>query len=373
MTIGKVIRRLRIERGLTQSELAERLNMTSQAVSKWENETSCPDISQIVPIASVFGVSTDQLFERGGSDDEEAERLLEGASARITTHDAAGVFAAWSELQEGLKRFPANIRLLMQSIEWGICLAYPENGVYYLPERAEEICRETERQAGVIISSAENTTDILRAHMIVALLNAANGEFRLAERHAANFPWRADMTSPCINAYIEHWRGDSVREGEYLEFDLHMHLEAMLDGLTMLGKTYMARSRYDDASKCFEAALGVIECFFGAEAAAPALHSRESGDIHELLAECFIARGEREEALSELECMADYDLGTKLSFGGEKLTAPFFRDDGYSWYPERERSRIARELLEKLSAPGVSGLSGDSRFEELKNRAEKLG
>ena len=40
MTIGKVIRRLRIERGLTQSELAERLNMTSQAVSKWVNDDS---------------------------------------------------------------------------------------------------------------------------------------------------------------------------------------------------------------------------------------------------------------------------------------------------------------------------------------------
>ena len=147
----------------------------------------------------------------------------------------------------------------------------------------------------------------------------------------------------------------------------------MLDSLTMLGKTYMARSRYDDASKCFEAALGVIECFFGAEAAVPALHSRESSAIHELLAECFIARGDREEALSELERMADYDLGTKLSFDGEKLTAPFFRDDGYSWYPKREPSRVVRELLEKLNAPGLSGLSGEKRYEELKNRAEKLG
>lgn len=121
MTIGKVIRKLRIERGLTQSELAERLNMTSQAVSKWENETSCPDISQIVPIASVFGVSTDRLFGRGGSDNEEVSRLLEEASARITTHDAAGVFAAWSELQEGLKRFPANISNLTCICTWRLC------------------------------------------------------------------------------------------------------------------------------------------------------------------------------------------------------------------------------------------------------------
>lgn len=39
-SIGKTIRRLRKERGLTQEELAERLNITSQAVSKWESEIS---------------------------------------------------------------------------------------------------------------------------------------------------------------------------------------------------------------------------------------------------------------------------------------------------------------------------------------------
>ena len=61
-SIGKTIRRLRKERGLTQEELAERLNITSQAVSKWESESGMPDISQIVPLASVFGVSTDVLF-----------------------------------------------------------------------------------------------------------------------------------------------------------------------------------------------------------------------------------------------------------------------------------------------------------------------
>ena len=54
-SIGKTIRRLRKERGLTQEELAERLNVTSQAVSKWESESGMPDISQIVPLASVFG------------------------------------------------------------------------------------------------------------------------------------------------------------------------------------------------------------------------------------------------------------------------------------------------------------------------------
>lgn len=60
--MGQIIRRLRKERNLTQEELAEQLNITSQAVSKWESGASLPDFSQIVPLANLFGVPTDVLF-----------------------------------------------------------------------------------------------------------------------------------------------------------------------------------------------------------------------------------------------------------------------------------------------------------------------
>lgn len=62
MTLGKRIVAQRKRLGLTQDALAERLGVTAQAVSKWENDQSCPDITMLPKLAEVFGISTDELL-----------------------------------------------------------------------------------------------------------------------------------------------------------------------------------------------------------------------------------------------------------------------------------------------------------------------
>lgn len=60
--IGANIARLRREHNMKQDELAEMLDVTPQAVSKWENGASMPDISLLPKIAQIFGVTIDDLF-----------------------------------------------------------------------------------------------------------------------------------------------------------------------------------------------------------------------------------------------------------------------------------------------------------------------
>ena len=57
--------RLRKEKGLTQAEVAEKLNVSAQAVSKWENGDSLPDVSLLSSIADLYGTSIDELFGKG--------------------------------------------------------------------------------------------------------------------------------------------------------------------------------------------------------------------------------------------------------------------------------------------------------------------
>lgn len=61
-TLGKRIVANRKKLGLTQDALAEKLGVTAQAVSKWENDQSCPDITMLPRLAQVFGTSTDALL-----------------------------------------------------------------------------------------------------------------------------------------------------------------------------------------------------------------------------------------------------------------------------------------------------------------------
>ena len=62
--IGINIRRLRLRVHMTQRQLAYALRVSVQAVSKWERSESYPDLTLLVPIAELFGVTLDELFGR---------------------------------------------------------------------------------------------------------------------------------------------------------------------------------------------------------------------------------------------------------------------------------------------------------------------
>ncbi|NLL80398.1 MAG: helix-turn-helix transcriptional regulator [Clostridiales bacterium] len=69
-TMGETICSLRKEKGMTQKELAEKMNVTDKAVSKWERNLSCPDINSIPALAEVLDVSVDVLLNASAKKEE---------------------------------------------------------------------------------------------------------------------------------------------------------------------------------------------------------------------------------------------------------------------------------------------------------------
>lgn len=62
-SIGETISSLRKKKGMTQNELAEKMNVTDKAVSKWERDLSCPDINTISKLADILDVSVEELLK----------------------------------------------------------------------------------------------------------------------------------------------------------------------------------------------------------------------------------------------------------------------------------------------------------------------
>ena len=62
-SIGETIAYLRKEKGMTQNELAEKMNVTDKAVSKWKRDLSCPDINTISKLADILDVSVEELLK----------------------------------------------------------------------------------------------------------------------------------------------------------------------------------------------------------------------------------------------------------------------------------------------------------------------
>ena len=61
-SIGEMISSLRKGKGMTQNDLAEKMNVTDKAVSKWERNLSCPDVNSIPKLAEILGTTVEELL-----------------------------------------------------------------------------------------------------------------------------------------------------------------------------------------------------------------------------------------------------------------------------------------------------------------------
>lgn len=84
-TLGRRIARLRLARTATQERLAKELNVSPQAVSKWENDINYPDISLLPDLARFLGVSVDELLSGASASAQETAAAQESTAAEKST------------------------------------------------------------------------------------------------------------------------------------------------------------------------------------------------------------------------------------------------------------------------------------------------
>lgn len=113
MEIGKKLKNARIEAGLTQEMAAEKIDVSRQTISNWENEKSYPDIISVIALSDLYSVSLDELLK---GDQKMAEHLEESTNVVKSNKKLTGAILL-------------NIILMILLIALNILL--PE-GTYYL-------------------------------------------------------------------------------------------------------------------------------------------------------------------------------------------------------------------------------------------------
>ena len=148
MNIGTNIYTLRKEKKITQAQLAEKLSVSEQAISKWENDQCAPDVSLFPIIADFFGVSIDRLFGyHMSSYNDEVEAIMKAADDSMNTYKEIDI------ISEGLKKYPNSPDLkiyLAFSLSMVNRMSKDEKEKHDAIEKAIKLCKEVINSCGDI-------------------------------------------------------------------------------------------------------------------------------------------------------------------------------------------------------------------------------
>jgi transcriptional regulator with XRE-family HTH domain len=375
--IGHTIKRLRKERSLTQEELAEQLNVTAQAVSKWENGTGMPDISQIVPLAGVFGVSTDVLFGISGTnDDEEVHNIIAAVSEpRRSAHyenDAEydiALQADYDTLLLALQRYPKNTLLLQECLGAGTNLAIDYHRAN--DNRAGELFTESVRQARLIISYSKDAAAVMSAHMWLVRLYSAFGDYKSAMEHAYALPDGAEQNRGAMLAWIKREEGDTDGELQQRCNNISLLLYELYIQIALLGNAYRVKEQYEDAIRVYISIFGIIGTIYGREEYTPPLHTLAW--VHQNIARCYVKLGDTGSAVQWLNDYVDFCLAQGRYYNKRKqVETPLLRKCVYEFFAAEYHSARKSSLLEDLAREAFDPIREDARFKVLLDRLNAL-
>ena len=367
--MGGVIRRLRMEKAWTQEELAERLGVSGQAVSKWETGQSLPDISQVPQLARVFGVSTDELF---GMEEEPAPDF---PPLDYRSTDPEEAWQNWQEMGAKLESGPASDAYSYLYLYQGFLLCCPDSLVYH-PQRAPEVL-ETLLPFAEKLAERSSRADQPAGFSLLSVitnLNALAGNEEKALAMLRDAPvWPQELGS-VRRSEVYRFLGKRKEEKDALAGSFCLLRPFLLFVLHRMAENALALGRGEDALYIVDFGLGFLRLLCETEKV-DALYANDGYSFMQLGARALLALGRREEALVWLQQMADEKLATLEPGHSLVVDTPLFR--GVTFSPGRGDEAGLRYhralLLRALDHPDLAPLREEPEVQALRECAEALG
>ena len=253
MNLGNKIRELRRANNLTQEQLAASLNISAQAVSKWEMGASYPDMTMIPTIAALFKVSLDELFD---FDVRNIDKEIEDIRLEYNKYFWDNFDKAEQILLDGLKLYPASIQLKTELFE-----------LYaYNVDRGDEVVNKAFELGSHIISTSQDVfcTCRTKANMIhiYTYLEREKGydhydEIKqIIETLPYMYPYMLQDKMRLSASYIKGEEG--MKEAEALK---DIEWQEFFIACDQVGHRYFDMGDYENAMIHFQESVDVIERF----------------------------------------------------------------------------------------------------------------
>ena len=253
MNLGNKIRELRRANNLTQEQLAATLNISAQAVSKWEMGASYPDMTMIPTLAAFFKVTLDELFD---FDVKNVDKEIEDIRLEYNKYFWSNFEKAEQILLDGLKIYPASIQLKTELFE-----------LYaYNIDRGDEIISKAFELGSHIISISQDIfcTCRTKANMIhiYTCLEILKGQDhyedikKIIETLPYIYPYMVQDKMRLSASYIKGEEGmaeaKALKDIEWQEFFI---------ACAQVGRRYFDMGDYENAMIHFQESVDVIERF----------------------------------------------------------------------------------------------------------------
>lgn len=196
LSFGQRLRVIRKGAQLTQAELAEKLMVSVQAISKWECDNTMPDISQIVPLSAIFGVTTGCLLGVGGDEKADREELYEKVKKinngieKVYSRKDNAYYECYELYKEHMKKYPLDYEIKL------LCADSLTRFIYYGAGTAEEkdnLYNEAINLLKSLINYDRDTTRVIDAKQTLIILYLYHNDFTNAEEIAEGLPQRGSI------------------------------------------------------------------------------------------------------------------------------------------------------------------------------------
>lgn len=366
LKIGTKIVELRRKNGMTQEQLAAILGVSAPAVSKWETDSSCPDIALLCPLARALGTNVDTLlsFEEELSQESMGQYMNE--IIRLSRQGETG--AAEERLNGLLRAYPSNIPLKFCAMS---ALTVFDMNERQGEEETRQRWRRQKKELAQAIHDDGNPAFYLASVSMLVALALEEEDLESAEKLLReNIGKTGDFTYQWMRLYLKKGQRDQALEVlQRQTYKLVGDLRACLASL-MEQELGLERHRVLEICRIMEELDGLfyIQGSSGLLATAkPAKYGVKAFSIGSsgLLAEVYLREGDPEKALEYLETLTEQIVGTPAA-PNPLIFAPAINDRLEQAGFSREIKMAILQGLEKDAC--FAPLRGQERFDTLVRR-----